>query len=168
MADYVPAWIEIGGQIPRQLVPELIACIQKEMLRDAFGGRKITATSADELLVLAQDEAGNPGTLKLYEEQARNGQFDQLESVLEQRGVAFNQHSDAGDEFSSELVRFRLGWPAPTTTLTDVLGREMILTEYVLEALQMLRAGKSAEAIKHLAELANEGVPPLEPLSFLA
>ncbi len=167
MADYVPAWIEIGGQIPRELVPELLACIQREVLCDDFGGSKITATSADELFVLAQDEEGNPSTLKLYDEGAHNGQFDQLESFLEQRGVAFDRHSDAGDEFSSELLRFRPGWSAPTTTLKDALGREMIPTEYVLEALQMLRAGKSDEAIKHLAELANECVPPLEPLSFL-
>ncbi len=167
MADYVPAWIEIGGQVPREFVPELIACIRREVLRDDFGGSKIMANSAEDLLALALNEEGNPGTLKLYDERARDGQFEQLESLLEQHGVAFDRHSDAGDEFNSELVRFRPGWAAPTVTLTDALGREMMPTEYVVEALQMLRAGKSDEAIKHLAVLANEDVPPLEPLSFL-
>jgi hypothetical protein len=167
MADYVPAWIEIGGPVPRGLIPELIEQIQRETLRDDFGGSPIKATSADELLALAQDDEGNPGALKLYDERTHNGEFAQLESFLEEHGVAFNRHSDAGDEFSSEVARFRPGWPAPTVTLTDALGREMIPTEYVVEALEMLRSGKRAKAIKHLGALANEGVPPLEPLSFV-
>jgi hypothetical protein len=167
MSDYVPAWIEIGGPVPSKLVPKLINCIQSGALRDDFEGGTIQAHSANELLDLALDGDGNLGTLKLYDERARNGQFEQLEAFLEEHDVAFNRHSDAGAEFSSEVVRFRAGWPAPTVTLTDACGREVILTEHVVEALQMLRAGKSAEAIKHLAELVNEGVSPLEPLSFV-
>jgi hypothetical protein len=166
MADYVPTWIEIGGPIPRRLVPELINCIISESLRDNFGGQRIAAANAEDLLSDAKDAQGNPDTLKLYEESAKNGQFDQLEQFLEEHGIEFDRHCGGGAEFSPELTRFRRGWSAPTVTLLDAIGREVILTEYIVEALQMLRAEKPAEAIAHLAALAGEGTPALEPLSL--
>ena len=166
MADYAPAMIRIGGPLPRELVPELIDCIHSHGFCDDFGGSPVKAASADDLLALARDAQGRPGTLKLYDEQTHNGEFIVLECFLEEHGIAFDRRSDGGDEFAPEIVRFRPGWPAPTTTLTDGNGREMIQTDCVVEALQMLRAGKTAEAIVFLAELANEDVPSLEPLQI--
>ena len=166
MADYAPAWIEIGGPLPRELVQGLLDCIRAHGLSDDFGGSPIKAVSADDLLELAQDADGHVDTLKLYDERAHNGQFDNLEWFLEQHDIGFDRHGDGVAEFSPEVVRFRPGWPAPTVTLTDGMGREMIQTEYIVEALQMLRAGDLAKAITFLAQLANEGVPPLQPLSF--
>jgi hypothetical protein len=167
MSDRVPTWIEIGGQVPRKLAPELIDCIERESLRDDFDGARIAAKTADDLVALARDDDGQPGTLKLYDDRAKNGQFEELEWLLERHQVAFDRRSDGGDEFSPELVRYRPAWPAPTTTLLDALGREVILTEFVVEVLQMLRAGQTAEAIVRLAELAEEGVPALKPLEFV-
>ncbi len=168
MADYVPAWIEIGGPIPRELVPELIDCIQSEGVSDCFGGGAVVVRSADELLALARDTEGHSETLKLYDEQVHNGEFDYLECFLEEHAVAFERHSDGGAEFCPELVRFRPGWPAPTTTIVDNLGREVIAIVYVNEALEMLRNGKVADAIAVLAALAGEGIPPLMPLEIVA
>ncbi len=168
MADYVPAWIEIGGQIARELVPELIDCIQSEGVSDSFGGGAIEARSADDLLALARDKEGHPGTLKLYDEQVHNGEFDYLECFLEEHAVPFNRHSDGVAEFCPEVVRFRPGWPAPTTTIVDNLGREVVAVGYVNEALEMLRAGKVDDAIEHLAALVGEGIPVLMPLEIVA
>ena len=95
MADYVPAWIEIGGPIPRELVPELIDCIQSEGVSHSFGGGAIEARSADDLLDLAQDTEGHPGTLKLYDEQVHNGEFDYLESFLEEHAIPFSATATA-------------------------------------------------------------------------
>ena len=167
MSDRVPTWIEIGGPVPRKLVPELLDYIQGESLRDGFDSVRIAAQSADDLLALARTDNGVPGTLKLYDNYAKNGQFDELEGLLEQHGVAFDRRNNGGDEFSPELVRYRRGWPAPTTTLLDALGRPVILTEFVVEALQMLRAGQTSEAIVRLSELTDEGVPALTPIEFL-
>jgi hypothetical protein len=167
MADYVPAWIEIGGRLPTSLADTLIRLILVEALRDDFGGEPLVASDADELLSYAEGSDQAPATLKAYHETVHNGQFAELEPWLEEHNIGFDRHSDAGAEFSAELVRFRPGWPAPTVTLLDAIGREVILTEYILEALHLLRGGKTAAAIKHLAELANEGVAPLEPLAFV-
>ena len=89
MADYVPAWIEIGGPLPRKLVQGLIDCIQGHGLSDDFGGGPIKAASADDLLELAQDTEGQVGTLKLYDERAHNGEFDgSSAAVAEMAGLA--------------------------------------------------------------------------------
>jgi len=167
MADYVPAWIEIGGPIPRQIIPELIDCIEGDCLSDDYGAKPIEPKSAEDLLELAIDENGDPGTLKLYHEEAHNGEFDELEEFLEEHSIGFDRHGDGGGDFSPEIKRYRAGWLAPTITFLDGAGQELIPSFDVGEGLKLLRAGKTAEAIGHFAALTNEGVPALQPLEFV-
>ena len=168
MSDKVPAWIEIGGNIPREHVPALIECIRSSGVAGSFGSGEVVVHTADDLLDLARDVTGNLGTLKLYDERARNGEFRALECFLEEHGIGFDRRSDGAAEFSPEIVRFRPGWPAPTTGIRDNLGREVVPIEYVEEALEMLRAGKIDEAIAHLAAFVGEDIPALTPLEILA
>jgi hypothetical protein len=55
MADYVAAWIEIGGLVPGELVSELIDCIRSDGLSTKFGGNEFAPRSVEELLALARD-----------------------------------------------------------------------------------------------------------------
>ena len=101
MADYFPGKIEIGGTVLRPCVEELIAeILETKSSLDDFGAAPVTQESLKQALKKKQ-------VLTLCNDQARWGQFEELEGFLIENGIHFNRHSEAYCEFDAEMIFFR-------------------------------------------------------------
>ena len=101
MADYFPGKIEIGGVVPRHCVEELIAeILETKASLDEYGLAEVTQDALQHAIEKKQ-------ILILCDDQARWGQFEELEGFLLDRGIHFNRHSNSYCEFDAEKVFFR-------------------------------------------------------------
>ena len=103
MSDRYPAEIHIGGSMPRALLDNLV----KEIVAtgaslDDYGGRIVTQEFVQEAIQEGQ-------IIKLCDDQARYGSFEELEDFLVRHGIHFNLHCDAFCEYDGENVYFRGG-----------------------------------------------------------
>ena len=172
MGDYFPGHISIGGAIPRKLVGRLCKEIAESGVSLDYGTADFEPKSADELL----EAAKTSGTLELMNDQARYGQFEELEAFLVKHKIPFDRHSDAKYEFDPERVVFRPGMKGPkilpATNDDDVLVR----ADDVMDVVKALDAALAApnptlhaawpEASQKLKELCGDDIPGLEPLTI--
>ncbi len=106
MADYSFAQITIGGCIPRRIVPRLCRLIGEEGLTVEVGEACFCPQSVEDLLAARQLVDGEL-VLRFCADEARFGEFDQLESYLLKQGIPFERHSESNFTYSAHLVVFR-------------------------------------------------------------
>ncbi len=108
MSDYMAAEIWIGGRIPAALVPNLCLAISRECAGIEWGDCKFSPTTADALRPAIREHDGVPA-LWLCDDQARWGQFEELEAFLVTHGIQFRRRSDGKFDSDPEIVEFRAG-----------------------------------------------------------
>ena len=155
MADYFPGKIEIGGVVPRHCVEELIAeIVETKASLDEYCQAEVT----EEALKNAIEKKK---ILTLCQDQARYGEFEELEGFLLDNGIHFNRHSDAYYEFDAEMIFFRgddVSWFPSTQP-----GELLLLHCDVEEVLQ-----KEISDSEKVAMLRRVAFPPeLKPLTPL-
>ena len=99
MSDYFAGEIEIGGRISRSDLNELIDLIVSEELKEDYND-----TWTRERLVkafAAQD------SVRLTDDEARYGEFPELEEFLVEHKISFNRHSDARYEYDATNLYYR-------------------------------------------------------------
>jgi hypothetical protein len=160
MSDRYPAEIQIGGLIPRTLLDELV----KEIVAtgtslDDYGGRIATNESVQEVLQEGQ-------IVKLCDDQARYGRFDELEDFLVRRGIHFNLHCDAFCEYDGENVYFR-GGKRLLSLPASQKGNILIRFEDIMNILNNhdLDDHRKLEALTKL--VVPPETKPLEPIRFV-
>ena len=158
MADYFWGEIEIGGPVRRRLVKKLLGAIGDKMDRGREGV-KFTATDPASLL---EELDESTGYLHLVNEQARYGQFEELEEFLQNHGIAFNRRSSGKYEFTPEEVRFRPGMKGPEVRLMTHDDKPVVDWLEVDEARQLLQAGKAKAALAKLRKVLGPAVPKLK------
>jgi hypothetical protein len=181
MSDRIPAEIWIGGKIADSLIPSLCAAISDEGVSLEWGDAQFCPTSAADLVnALDQDAEGGP-LLWLCDDEASCGEFDVLETFLDEHGIPFTRQTDGRYEYEPERVEFRPGSEkvrlaldrsgeaiVPAALLIDL---EAVLTK-VLQLAQsghFKRATNSLEAaMKKLRRNLPPSVPPLEPFEIVA
>lgn len=157
MADYFWGEIEIGGPVPLNLVEGLLGAVGDKMDCNCDGA-KFSAT--DPASLLAQlDEA--TGYLHLVNEQARYGQFEELEQFLQSHGIAYGRRSFGKYEFTPEEARFRPGMDQPAVRMMTHEFAPVVDWQEVDEARRLLEAGQSNAARAKLRHLLGPDVPPL-------
>lgn len=104
MADRIAAEISIGGPIPRSLVPELCDVIQAEGVGLEWGDRAFHPKTQADL-----ERALCDGYLVLRDDEASNGQFDDLEDWCQEHGLAYDRQTEPKYEYDGELAQFRPG-----------------------------------------------------------
>lgn len=175
------AYIEIGGPLPAQLVDKFCAAIAQtawsyEEKRDVPCGPAVgdwdadpfTATTAAQLLELAQGS-----TLDLYDGQARNGEFADIEAFCQQHGIAYDRHTTEAYTEVPCIARFRPGMSTPDVTNTDTCGYETVRADGVRQALEIASSKDipTSQRLKLVAEklraTLGPDVPPLAPLSIV-
>ena len=78
MADHMAAEIHIGGKVRRSVVQALCTAITESGASLEQGGGRCHLNTPDELLDACPADADEPRLLKLYDDQARWGEFEEL------------------------------------------------------------------------------------------
>jgi hypothetical protein len=163
MSDHFPALIEIGGPIPRDVVPELLKRVKAEGLRWNWCDDALQASTPEELL--AELKQHDSEVLSVGDDEAAGGQFEDLERFLVQHGIAFDRQCNAKYEYDGLLVQFRPGMDEPAENLATQDGDPTLRLDALRPIQRLLRKGKGREALAKLDELLD-AVSPLRPLSI--
>jgi len=98
MADYIAAHIEIGGKLARTKLTELLSLIHQLSSEDYS-----SSPPNQEYLQTCTDE-NKP--LALYDDQARYGEFPELEQFCIANNLTFNRHSSPKYEYEGQIRFF--------------------------------------------------------------
>ena len=98
MADYMAAHIEIGGKLARAKLTELLSLIE-ELSAEDYG----SSPPNQEYLQTCADE-NKP--LALYDDQARYGEFPELEQFCIANNLSFNRKSSPKYEYEGQIRFF--------------------------------------------------------------
>ncbi len=179
MSEYMAAEIWIGGKAPAALVPELCRKIGAERVGLECGDNSFAPAGADELLAACEIVDG-VRLLHLFDDQARWGEFRDLEMFLQAHGVAYRRITDGKWDYDPELIEFRpeSGVVVCATNhsgqpTVDVASLRILETR-LIRAAEKLHGGAadSAErvlrrAIGFLRRQLPPVVPPLAPFEIV-
>ena len=177
MADYMAAEIHIGGKVRRSVVQALCTVITKSGVSLEWGDGPCHLNTPEELLQARS--ADEPLVLKLFDDQARWGQFEELEKFLREHGIAYCRWSEGKYEYDAEAVAFdprcgEVSWITNHDREPIVLASGLAPIEAKLaDLLETLKGGKAGavgvltqvESIR--AELRVELPDPVPPLDTL-
>jgi hypothetical protein len=178
MADRMGGQIWIGGKVPRALVPELCCLINNEGVSLEWGGGNFSPGSEDDLLEACNED----GVLWFCDDQARWGEFEELEPFLREHKLAFTRRTEPKYEYDGELVDFRPSVVDECVTI-DGSGNPMIKASELNSVKNALERawktsgapGASMPAVRGvlsatrtlLARVLPKEVPPLEPFEIV-
>lgn len=162
MADYFWGEIEIGGPVPRSVVPRLL-----DFAREPATGYTDDELTTANLPKLFREFDATKGYLHLEDPDARYGQFEGLETFLREANIGYNRRSDGKYEFTPEEARFRPGMDGPTFRLMSHEQNPLVDLHEVEHARQLLEAGQASEALAKLREVVGPDVPELPPLEIV-
>ena len=182
MSDCMASEIHIGGKVPRNVAQALCKVIDESGASPEWGGGRCHLNTPDDLLLARSAEASEPLLLKLYDDQARWGEFEALETFLREHGIPYRRWSEGKYEYDAEAVAFhpqcgQLSWLTNHDHQPIVLASQLAPIEAKLtNLLEMMKRGE-AGAVEVLAQIEDirEGlhaelppaVPPLEPLQIV-
>ncbi len=141
MADYMAAHIEIGGKLARCKLTELLSLIE-ELSAEDYG----SSSPNQEYLQICADE-NKP--LALYDDQARYGEFPELEEFCIANNLTFNRHSSPKYEYEGQIRFFSPDSGERNISATDNGEPYLVLSElqdYQKKGLSLL------EVIEKVAE----------------
>ena len=163
MSDRYCACIKIGGRIERSKTEPLLAEIHSSSISLDWGEPPFEPTSADALV-----DAKTNDTLQLCDDQARNGEFPELEEVCRDLGLAYTRSCEASCGYDAEIVEWRPGMKEPLIRTCSNEDSDVVLVHAstVTEALTALEAGRSQEAIARLRSLCPQ-IPDLPPFEVV-
>lgn len=162
MADYFWGEIEIGGPVPLRLVQGLLSAIGQ-----VDRGRTGTPFTATDPATLLEQLDEDTGYLHLTNEQARYGQFEELEEFLQKHGIGYDRRSSGKHEFTPEEARFRPGMKGTVVRLMTHDELPVVDWLKVDEARQLLQAGKVEAASAKLRDVLGPDVPKLAPFEIV-
>jgi len=140
MSDRMAAEIWISGKIPADCVADLCAALDAERLAVDYGECPFRPQSGEDLLSACRVNDAGVRLLWLCDDQARGGQFDDLEQFLLTHGISYTRRTESGCGCDGELVEFRSGMVSPVRVITNVDGLPVVVTTDVRRALGLLVA----------------------------
>jgi hypothetical protein len=162
MSERFAAWIQIGGNLPRSKVKQLLKAITEAGVSLEWGDAPFTPHSAEDLLAARQD-----GYLELCDDEASWGQFPELEQACRKLNLAYIRCSDGSFAYDANRVDWRPGMKEPLArrSSTEHNGEPFVLASSVKEALLILEAGEPQKAISKLRSLCPD-IPELPPFEI--
>lgn len=161
MSERLSTWIRIGGRVKRSRLKPLLKAICDAGVRTDWGDAWFEPKAADELL-----EAKQESHLYLCDDEARYGEFPEIEKVCRRLKLSYRRQCDGGCVYDPELVDWRPGMKDPVAqrASTEHEGEALILASAVKEALALLEADKVRPAINKLKKLCMvvADLPPFE------
>lgn len=180
MSDRMAAEIWIGGKVPVELVPDLCATIGGEYVALEWGDARFQPHTAEDLLQACREDHRGVGLLWLCHDEARWGEFEDLEGFLREHGIAFTRHTAARYEYDAETVEHRR--QSGLVALATNGSREPVVPASKLtpvekslaKGIDQLGRGKTTgglrnlkRAMRLLREELPPAVPPLEPFEIV-
>ncbi len=98
MADYMAAHIEIGGKLARCKLNEFLSLIEELSAEDDW-----SSPPNQEYLQKCRDDKK---PIVLYDDQARYGEFPELEQFCIANNLTFNRHSSPKYEYEGQIRFF--------------------------------------------------------------
>jgi len=163
MADRFAGQINIGGKIPAELKDNLAELIFAEVTYLGTGCSE--EIGAVEAVYKQFDSAASMNLpVRFSDDQARYGEFPDLEAFLRKHNIHFDRQSDARYEYDGETVIFRgdKEWTFNSTQNGELL----VSYDKIREALEIVSAGDLAKCLNAIQEIAPD-YPVLEPLEFV-
>ena len=161
MSDRYCAWIRIGGQIERSKLEPLLAEVHSSSVSLDWGEPPFEPASADAL-----GDAKKDDTLQFCDDQARYGEFPELEEVCRELGLAYTRFCEGWCGYDAVLIDWRPGMEEPLVRTCSNEDSDLVLVDgaTVKEALTALEAGRTEEAARRLRDLCPEvhDLPPFE------
>ena len=159
MSSRYAAWIRIGGTVERANAEPLLKAVREARAKRDWLAAPFEPSTVDELL-----EAREDGWLCLRDEEARYGEFEDIERACRELGLCYCRHTEAWCGDDAVLLDWRPGMEEPLvrTGSNDNSGTVLVSEETVSEALAALEAGGASEAIRILKSLCQQ-VPDLPP-----
>jgi hypothetical protein len=174
MSERISAEITIGGKLPAALVPGLIQAINSQECRDEWGGGIVNLPDPEEHLdeatsqLMAFRSKDRNGSLWFCDEEAANGEFDEIEGFCEEHDIDFRRESGRASEYPPEVKEFRSGMERSDVYSTDDEGNPLVHGGYVKSLVEKAEAFLAAEgdSEESLADLrtATETVRHLLPV----
>lgn len=166
MSDRVAAEIEIGGDVPASLVPNLIERIRAEEVLVGWNEQRFDARAAEDLLQLAR-EHDLAGALLLTDREVSWGEFYDLESFLFRHRIAFDRRSDAKYDYDAQLVQYRPAMKKPRMYYTTQDKQPVVAASDLRRVEKALERGQYRRALTTLRRLLGPEIPPLRPLRIV-
>lgn len=158
MSDNFYGSIKIGGELPKELINEFLGKIEKD-----------TGMNYGKLDRIPD----NNGTLYIEDSEARNGQFDNLETWCQKHDLSYVRESSACYEYSAEVVWWIPGMEEAMVVLTTMDQEPYIIKDTlnrIINFLEKVKDPKDAtlmlEDYKEWAmEVIDEG--KMDPVTFM-
>lgn len=163
MSDYMPGKMLIGGEIPKALVNALCDAICNANVYTDFGEYGFNPEGEQDLMANL-DESGR---IRICDDQAKYGEFMELEAFCVKNGIDFDRQSDGKYEYNPVLVQFRRGMTEPEEKLTNNDGDVVVEAKMAITVREHLKAGRNSVALHLLDELLGVEVPALKPAQIV-
>lgn len=145
MADRYPAEIQIGGDFPRSKLSDFFNSIEGYSEWDEGPSPE----NEKELLRCVSGDC-----LELTNHEARNGEFEDMESWLCENDIPFDRFSGSYGEYSAEMAWYRPGMDRPEVALMGNSGGFVIDQSGVENVLKILVNTWTAHVkVSHAVEL---------------
>ena len=181
MSDRIPAEIWIGGKIAASLVSGLCAAISDEGVSLEWGDARIRPTGVDDLTNALRENGLGTRVLWFCDDEASCGEFDVLESFLQEHEIPFTRHSSGRYEYDPVTVHFRPGHDLGTCS-TNSAAQPVVEVEEITPvdnllaaAIELRQHGSGVDcwslvliARQLLRERLKADMPPLEPCEIEA
>ncbi len=163
MSERYATYIEIGGRIHRSEIEPLLKAISEDGVRTDWGEPYFEPETADELL-----EACKEGRLRLCDEEARYGEFTQLEQSCRELGLGYRRHCEGTNGYDAWVTGWWPGLAEPVghRSSNEHPGDIVILASEVEKAITMLESGHIQPGID-LLKRACPDLPDLPPFEVV-
>lgn len=146
MSTRMAADISIGGKIAATLMPELCRAICEQGVALEWGAAPFQPSDARELLTERQElEPGGAMVLRLYDEQAHWGEFDELEAFLQEHDIPYTRRTDGDCQYDPAVIEFRPG-AAPLLLAANKDGEPVVAVSLLGELVDRLNSTASADS----------------------
>ena len=106
MSEHLPAEITIGGKVRRSMAEAMCEVIAGEGVALDWGEARFRPQTVDELLAARSDDGDDVTLLRLCDDQASWGEFEELETFLRDNDIAYIRHSDGKYDLDPEGAAF--------------------------------------------------------------
>lgn len=163
MSERFSTWIDIGGRLKGRHVKPLLMAIREAGVRLDWGEAYFEPKDAAELL-----EGRRDSVLHLCDEEARYGEFPELEKTCRRLRLSYRRHSEGTCGYDAGLTDWRPGMREPIyrRSSNEHTHETMLLASEVKPALEALLAGKAERAIETLQRILPT-IPALSPFEII-